>query len=156
MGALEKLLNRMKDKRVYFDSNFLIYFLEHHEPQFSAVLPLIQACDAGLIQGMTGEAAVAEVMVLPYRKADAIAIATTKSFFARKNFISVLQHDSACFDSASALRASTGMKLIDALHFATAINAGCYFLLTNDRAFKAHKDIEIISLSTLADASENR
>ena len=80
MGALEKLLNRMKDKRVYFDSNFLIYFLEHHEPQFSAVLPLIQACDAGLIQGMTGEAAVAEVMVLPYRKADAIAIATTKSF----------------------------------------------------------------------------
>ena len=48
------------------------------------------------------------------------------------------------------------MKLIDALHFATAINAGCYFLLTNDRAFKAHKDIEIISLSTLADASENR
>ncbi len=156
MGALVRPLDRMRDKRVYFDSNFLIYFLERHEPQFSAVLPFIQACDAGLIQGVTGDAAVAEVMVLPYRKADAIAIARTKSFFARKRFISVLQHDSACFDSASALRANTGMKLIDALHLATAINAGCQFFLTNDHAFKTHRDIEIISLSTLADASENR
>jgi predicted nucleic acid-binding protein len=58
----------MAGKCVYFDSNFLIYFLELHEPQFSAVLPLIQACDSGLIQGATGDAAVAEVMVLRYRK----------------------------------------------------------------------------------------
>jgi predicted nucleic acid-binding protein len=156
MGALEQLLNRMTGKRVYFDSNFLIYFLERHEPQFSAVLPLIQACDAGLIQGVTGDAAVAEVMVLPYRNVNPIAIARTKSFFARKNFITVVQHDSACFASAAALRANTGMKLIDALHFATAAASGCRFLLTNDRAFKTHGDIEIVSLGMLTGGSEKQ
>ncbi len=42
------------------------------------------------------------------------------------------------------------MKLVDALHFTTAIATDCRFLLTNDRAFKTHGDIEIVSLGMLS------
>lgn len=149
MGTIETLLARMNGQRVYFDANFLIYFLERTEPELSAVTPFIQACDNGAIQGMTGDAAIAEVMVRPYRNADAVAIARIKKFFARKNFIASLQHNAICFDMASQIRAKTRLKLVDALHYATAISADCRFLLTNDRAFKAYGNIEIISLNML-------
>lgn len=140
----------MRGQRVYFDANFLIYFLERSEPEFSLVAPFFFACDSGLIQGLTGDAAIAEVMVRPYRNADAVTIARTRSFFARKNFLISLKHDSECFDLAAQLRANTGMKLIDAIHLATAMTADCQFLLTNDRAFKSQGDIEIVSLATMS------
>ena len=152
MGALSlsgALIERLSGQRVYIDANFLIYFFDRRVPYFDVVAPLFAACDCGEFAGFTGDAAVAEVMVHPYRSRSAAEIARGKAFFARENFITVLAHDARAFDAAAQLRATSSMKLMDALHYATAVQNGCRFLLTNDGDFASGPQIEVIGVRTL-------
>lgn len=73
-------------------------------------------------------------------------IARGKEFFMRENFLQFLPHDSCAFDTAAKLRAETGMKLIDALHCATALKAGCQFFITNDTGIHSSASLEVISI----------
>lgn len=149
MGQVSALLARLNGQRVYIDANFLIYFLDRTEPYFDVVAPIFQACDRGDFTGFTGDAAVCEVMVHPYRNKHAGEIARGKSLFARESFLTVLHHDAGCFDLTAQIRASSNMRMIDALHYATAEQAGCRYLLTNDRDFKRGTTLEVISIQSL-------
>jgi predicted nucleic acid-binding protein len=149
MGALTNALARINGQRVYFDANALIYFFDRREPFFGAVAQLFTACDNGQFTGYTGDAAVSEVMVHPYRTNQPEEIARGKGLFTRENFLTVLGHDANTFDLASQLRARHGLKLIDSLHYATALNAGCRFLISNDIDFKRGSALELILISDL-------
>ena len=149
MGTITALLARMATQRVYLDSNVFIYFLDRNPVYFPLVAPLLEAIDSRDMIGITGDAAVAEVMVRPYQTGDPTLIAGIKSFFGTAGFLSVRSHDAAAFDLAAQLRARHGMKFIDALHVATAINAECRFLITNDGDLRSQVAIEIISLRGL-------
>ena len=149
MGAVDALLTRVAGQRVYIDANFFIYFLSRAQPYFDAVVPVFQACDAGRFAGITGDAAVAEVMVHPYRSKNPSEIARVKSLFSRAGFVSVIAHDAADFDLAAQCRAESRMRMMDALHYATALGAGCRFLLTYDHDFKSVGGLEVISIDSL-------
>jgi len=149
MGKIEALLARLGAQRVYLDSKVFIYFLDRNPVYFPLVAPLLEAIDGGDIIGVTGDAAVAEVMVRPYQTGDPTLVAGIKSFFGTAGFLSVRSHDTAAFDLAAQLRARHGMKFIDALHVATAINAECRFLITNDGDFRSQVAIEVIGLRGL-------
>lgn len=149
MGKVAALLARMRGQRVYIDANFLIYFFDKRPPYFDLVAPLFVACDRGEFFGFTGDAAVAEVMVHPYRSLSAAEIARGKAVFTRENFITVLRHDATAFATAAQVRAASAMKMIDALHYSTALQAGCRILLTNDGDFKPSSQLEVVSVRSL-------
>ena len=149
MGKIAALLARMSGKRVYMDTNIFIYFLEQREGYFECVAPIIEACEAGKFIGYTGDVAVAETMIQPYREDNLSLVANFKAFFASENFLSIQSHDAAIFDLAAQLRAKHGMKLIDALHYATALKAGCSFFLSNDAGIKSDTLMEVIAINTL-------
>jgi predicted nucleic acid-binding protein len=73
-------------------------------------------------------------------------ISEFKAFFSNEEFISVLPHTTQVFELAAELAPKRGMKLIDALHYATAALAGCSFFLTNDAGFASHGEMEVIYL----------
>lgn len=147
MDALTRVLARMRGQRVYIDSNFFIYFLARHPAGCAAAAAVLRACDAGEILGMTGDAVVPELLVKPWQNGDAGAVAGIRKFFAREHFIQRLPHDAACFELAAELRGTRGGKLIDALHYATALRNGCRFLLSNDHGFKSDQRLAVLSLS---------
>lgn len=149
MGTVSTLLPRLKGQRVYIDANFLIYFLDRTEHYFDVVAPIFQACDRGDFMGFTGDAAVCEVMVHPYRNKSPSEIARGKSLFSREGFLTVLRHDVETFDLTAQIRAGSNMRMIDALHFATALQAGCRYLLTNDHDFKSGTTLEVIPIRSL-------
>jgi len=151
MGKIAALLTKIQGQRIYFDANFLIYFFDRTEPYARVVSEVIIACDRNTVFGYTGDVAVAELMVFPYRTRDEIEIARGKAFFKRENFLTVLSHDSAVFDTASRLRAETGMKLIDALHCATALNAGCKYFITNDTGIRSTEALEVLLIRDYID-----
>ncbi len=156
MGKLKNTLRAMQGQRIYFDTNGLIYFFDKNPLYFPIIAEIITAVDRGECYGYTGDAAVSELMVYPYRSSDPAEIARAKSFFLRKNFITVIGHDSAIFDTASQLRAMKNLKLIDAIHYATAIRAGCRFFITHDRDFNAiesNADITVIRLADLLESA---
>ncbi len=153
MEQLNVLLARLQGQRVYLDTNCLIYFFDRTSMHFEVMVQIIQACDRGEFFGLTGDAAVAEFMVHPYRTHNAGEIARAKSFFTRKNFLTVLAHTGEIFDVASQLRANHTVKLIDALQFATAAQAQCRFLITNDTGFgslSSPNGLEVIILSEIS------
>ena len=45
------------------------------------------------------------------------------------------------------------MRLMDALHYATAIEAGCRFMVTNDGGIKSSDELEVVSVKSLVSAS---
>ncbi len=47
---------------------------------------------------------------------------------------------------AAGIRASSGLKLPDAIHVSTARLTGCDALLTNDKQFRAVPDVEVVLL----------
>lgn len=148
MDALNAALARMAGQRVYFDTNIFIYFLDRGA-LFDVVAPLLAACVEGRMTGCTGDAAVAETMVMPYRYKNTAKVAQFKAFFGLEGFLMVHAHTAQTFDLAAQLAGTQGMRLMDALHYATAIQSGCRFLVTNDTGIKSSGEIEVIHVKAL-------
>lgn len=151
MGKIEDAIARMVGHRVYLDTNVFVYFLDRNPDYFSVVAPIIEAIDSGLIIGYTGDAAVAETLLKPYQIGNPALVESVKTFFGMEDFLSIQPHDAETFDLAAQLRAERGLKFIDALHYATAIQAGCKFFLTNDGGIQSSDVLEVVPVKTLAE-----
>lgn len=149
MDKISQALARIRGQRVYVDTNIFIYFLERHERYFEAVLPFFQLFNDGLSIAYTGDAVVAETLYKPYQSNDTLRVSEIKEFFNNDEFITVLPHTKKVFELAAELAPKRGMKLIDALHYATAAQAGCKFILTNDQGFASSDAMEVIHLESL-------
>lgn len=146
MDAIARVLARMRGQRIYIDTNYFVYFLTRHPAGFEAAAAVLQACDAGEMIGMTGDAVIAELLVKPYRDDDTAAAAGIRQLFAREHFIQRLSHDAASFELAAEIRGKQGGKLMDALHYATALRGGCRYLLSNDYGFKSTDRLTVLRL----------
>jgi predicted nucleic acid-binding protein len=149
MDKIGQALARVQGQRVYVDTNIFIYFLERHDRYFDAVVPFFQLFNDGLSIAYTGDAVVAETLYKPYQINDTLRVSEFKEFFSNDEFITVLPHTKKVFELAAELAPKRGMKLIDALHYATAALAGCKFILTNDLGFASSDAIEVLHLEGL-------
>ena len=147
MGTIDETINRLKGHSVYLDTNVFIYFLDQNPDYFPLVGPIIKAIESGEIIGYTGDAVIAEILVKPYRSGNLALAASIKAFFRMENFLYISPHDAETFDLAAQLRAKFNHKFIDALHYATAIRAGCKFIITNNNGFLSNEILEVILLS---------
>jgi predicted nucleic acid-binding protein len=146
MGQIDPLLSLIQGRRVYIDTNIFVYFLERNERYFNLIVPFFDMFERGASSGFTGDAVVAETLYKPYQLNDPMRVSEFKAFFSNEEFLTVLPHSTKVFELAAELSPKRGMKLIDALHFATATLAGCHFMLTNDAAFKSNQEIQVIHL----------
>jgi predicted nucleic acid-binding protein len=149
MDKISQALACIRGQRVYVDTNIFIYFLERHDRYFEGVLPFFQLFNDGLSIAYTGDAVVAETLYKPYQVNDTLRVSEFKEFFNNDEFITVLPHTKKVFELAAELAPKRGMKLIDALHYATAALAGCKFILTNDQGFASSDAIEVILLQDI-------
>lgn len=149
LGKVAATIARMAGQRVYLDTNVFIFFLDGNTRYWPAVGPIVQACADGTVFGTTGRLAIAEVMVHPYRQGDAATISRFKGFFRQKNFLTIAEHDPDCLDDAALIAGQRRMKLVDAIHYRTALAAGCKFLLTNDRGFTSDAGLEVMQVDDL-------
>lgn len=149
MDTINTVLARIQGQRVYIDTNIFVYFLEKHDHYFDLVLPFFQLFNQGVSLAYTGDAAVAETLYKPYQVDDLLRVNEFKAFFGDDEFITVLPHTTKVFELAAEIAPKQKMKMIDALHYATAMMAGCQFLLTNDTGFTSNARMEVIQLREL-------
>jgi predicted nucleic acid-binding protein len=140
---------QMAGQRVYIDTNLFIYFLSQHPTYFDASARVIKACAESSIFGFTGDAAVAEVMVGAYKHTDPTLASRFKLFFSQRNFLTIAAHDAQIFDAAAQLVAKGGLKFIDALHIATAVQNHCAYFVTNDKGIKSGGQLQVVQLEQL-------
>jgi predicted nucleic acid-binding protein len=156
MGTIEKLLCQLHGRHVYLDTNILIYFLDKNPDYFPVAAAVIESIESGSIAGYTGDAVIAEILVKPYQSGNIELVSSIKAFFNTENFLTICRHDAESFDLAAQLRAKYSQKFIDALHYATAIRAGCQAIITNDNGIRTSERLEVISLSKYRQDRESR
>ncbi len=82
-------------------------------------------------------------------------IARFKRFFTRKNFLTFAEHEARFFDDAAMLAGRKRLKLIGAIHYRTALQAGCSFFLAHDHdldAVAVRGGVEVVRLKDLIEA----
>lgn len=147
MASIAQTLAQMHGQRVYFDTNILGYVLENSVGYVDACLPFFAAVADGSIIGCTGEITLAELLVKPMRSNDMISMAKIRSLFDEEYF-EVFAHNRSSLELAAHLRATQGLRMIDAIHTAAAIQGNCKFMLTHDRQINRQaRGIEVVDIA---------
>lgn len=126
---------------VVVDTAPLIYILEDH-PRFAPLFQgLFEAADRGQLQVALSTISVAELLVGPFKEGrDALAKRYEKAL---GNF-ELIAVSSEIAVTAARLRASTGLRLPDALQAATALEIGAAALVTHDRDFSKLRGLNVL------------
>jgi predicted nucleic acid-binding protein len=131
---------------VYVDSNVFIYFIEKVPGFFDASNTMFMAlaqCDARII---SSELSVAECLYLPSRDGHSRLVGVYEQFFAPAGDVTLLALTGAIARMASQAGGGLGLKLLDAIHYVSALQAGCTHFLTGDKAFKSSAELQVIKL----------
>ena len=126
---------------VVVDSAPLIYFLDGH-PRFANLFDgLFEAYDAGQLRIAISTIAIAEVLAGPFKHGQDVLAKRYEKALASFDVVSVTQDIAV---SASRLRISCKLKLMDALQAATALEIGAQALVTHDRDFSRFSGLPVL------------
>ena len=128
--------------RAYIDSNIIIYMVEGETELKAGAASAIDRClrEGGLL--VTSELTVAECLTGALRRDRQVAD-TYLDLFDREKLLDVVDVTRSIVRRAAELGAELNLKLLDALHVATAEALGCEVFLTNDRAIRAPGGLEL-------------
>lgn len=133
---------------VYVDANSIIYTVEKHPTYGPLLQPLWAAAQASAIEVVSSELALLECLAGPLKRADA-ALAKSYDDALSGTDIRLLPITQSTLRAAAQLRANTKLRTPDAIHAATAIQAGCALFATNDAAFRTIAGLNAVVLDDL-------
>jgi predicted nucleic acid-binding protein len=133
MGKVSSKLGQ----RIYIDTNIVIYAIEGLANYAAQVQPLLDAMDAAEVFIVTSELTLAETLVGPIKAQNLLIQKTYHSFLTTTDILEVVPVSRRILEEAAQLRATSKLKLPDAIHLATALQYQCESFLTNDIAFKS-------------------
>jgi len=127
----------------------LIYLVEKHPANFDRMLFIMQSVDSSLISGVASTIALTEVLVQPLRTGDRDLVDRYVAVMSRSRNFRLIPTSTAIARRAADIRARHQLQTPDALHVASAIEAGCDAFLTNDRGMQRVTDIRVLVLDDL-------
>ncbi|HEY8579841.1 MAG TPA: PIN domain-containing protein [Beijerinckiaceae bacterium] len=132
--------------RIYVDRNIFIYFIEKVEPGYARARDFfLRASEVGATL-CTSEITVAECLHKPYRTGDAQLVDTYEFLFERSGDVTLLPLSGAVAKRAAAAGARIGLKLVDAIHFVSALDEGCDLFVSADGQFPSTPSMAVVSL----------
>jgi predicted nucleic acid-binding protein len=140
----------LRGRRIYFDTNIFIYLLEGFR-SLEAGLREIKDC---VLQGetiFTSELTICEALVKPFRADDARLVLAYRQFIEESGAFNLRPTNRDIYLRAGLYRAQFGLKTPDAIHVATAIDAGCDIFLSNNKTLRAPQGMRIMSLGGSGD-----
>jgi len=144
MGALSLPASGL----VYLDANSIIYTVETHPVYGPLLQPLWQAAQTRSIEVVTSELALMETLVGPLKSGNTLLEHAYEQALLGTD-IRLLPITHPILRGAARLRATTKLKTPDALHAATAQQAGCVLFVTNDGGFRNVPGLPLVILDDL-------
>ena len=140
------LKSTLMGKRVYFDTNIFIYWLEGNSSLTTALQALRESIMESACSIHSCDLVYTEILPALVKNADHTAIKNTLDFLAEDIFeINPVQKH--IFLKAGFLRGEIGMKAPDSIHVASAIDAQCDIFLTNDKGIRVPKTMQRVIIS---------
>ena len=144
MATIESLAGA----RVYLDANILIYYVEKTAGWREAAGLLFDALIAGESDIVTSEISVGECLYQPMRDKNRALVALYEDFLGGEEIRRVAVNLDI-IRAAASLAGDSGLKLIDAIHVATAIDSRCGFFVTNDSRIRSIPGLRVLRLSEI-------
>lgn len=142
-------LNTLSGKRVYLDTNIVIYILERPDQFEQQTAALVGAIANGAFHAATGELAITEVVSGVAKLEDEDVLRRCLDFFESGDVVALYPVTRDAFYRAGLLRAALRVSTPDAIHMATALDAACDVFLTNARRLHAPSELRIVQFSEL-------
>ncbi|MES1245050.1 MAG: PIN domain-containing protein [Acidobacteriota bacterium] len=140
------LLSDLGSGPVALDSSIFIYFIEAHPIYLPLVEPLFESIDAGRLEAVTSSLTLLEVLVIPFRFANAALVARYETLLTRSRGLRLVDLDRDFLRAVAQVRAATRAKTPDAMQLAAAMMAGCPTFLTNDDRIPGISGLRILRL----------
>jgi predicted nucleic acid-binding protein len=147
------LLDAIQGPRVYLDTNVFIYGIEGFEQFEDGIDALFSAVDQGNIEAVTSELTRAEALVKPFREGNTPLQQIYREVLQNRASFHLVPIARSLLVESARLRASTRLRLPDAIHLASAREMGCSTLVTNDDGFKAAPETHVVILSEVVSGS---
>src|SRR5487761_483457 len=147
MGRLSLLLR----DPVFMDANALIYSVERVAPYADALEALWQHIRTQKLVVRASELVVLETLIGPMKAGDQALEARFRRFLFASPELALLPITRDTLDRAARLRAShPALKTPDAIHAATALEAGAMTFITNDAQFRQVPGLTVVTPHELA------
>lgn len=144
MNTMKSITDGMQGKRVYFDTNSIIYFIEQLQPFYEVVYPLFESIGTGDIQAYTSEFTLTEMLIKPMRENAILLIQDIKDLLLDPDLFTLTKTHQQLFIKAAELGGAYGLHSADAIHFASAVENHCHYFITNDKKFKSQNGVQVI------------
>ncbi|WP_427365459.1 type II toxin-antitoxin system VapC family toxin [Candidatus Caldatribacterium saccharofermentans] len=131
-------------KKVFVDTNILIYFLEQHERFFSRVRHLFLKAEKGEIVLCTSSLSYFEVLIPVVAKKDHALRAGYHYLFRGFPGLQVYPIDTEAAEKGAEIRVKYNLKTPDALQVGCALAAQCQEFFTADRALTRVQEIPVV------------
>jgi predicted nucleic acid-binding protein len=141
------LLSAIQGDRIYLDTNVWIYAVESYPAFIQELTDFFQRVDQNHYVALTSELSLAETLVKPIKDNDRARQTAYKKAIVSRNNVSVVPIRRELLIDAAQVRAETGLKLPDAIHAATAVQARCTTFVTNDAQLKKLSNLHVVLLS---------
>ncbi len=136
-------------QRLYVDTAPFIYYTERREGYVETMHTIFLAVAQGQIHVDTSVITLVETLMKPLQNHDLPLAERYRQMFYRTQHVTLLPLSASVAERAADLRARYNLRTPDALHVATALDAGCDAFLTNDRGIKRVTDIRVLVLDEL-------
>jgi len=137
---------------VYLDTNIIIYAVEGHETHAAPIKSLLQGLTKREIIGVTSDLTLAEVLVKPKRDGNAKLEDAYRRFLLPTESLRNSAVSREILEAAAGIRATSALKLPDAILVATATIEDCDSFRTNDGGFRSMAGVRVVMLSDILPA----
>ena len=139
----------MGPRRLYVDSNAIIHFVERRDVKQGKIGAMIASTVEGGELIIVSEIGVAECLYGAYKLKSAELEARYLELFSSSTVFDIVPVDGDRLKSAARLGARKGLKLVDAVHFAAAVERNCNVFLTDDERIKSSDGVAVVRVSAL-------
>lgn len=120
------------NEAVYLDSNIFIYAVQKSDRWAKPAEALLKAIDEQKVRAVASELVLAEVLSKPFALGNTRHIEQYQRLLSTGSGLSMVNVSRDVLVLAAELRGEMGLKLLDAIHLATARYANCDYFLTED------------------------
>ena len=130
-------------KRVFLDTNPIIYYLQHNAEFGDTVKEFLIATRKEKAQFVSSDVTIEEYCVYPYREKNTALIDSFERFVSLSEMEIVHTSEAIAKKAAQIREEFTAFKTMDSLQLATAIISGCDYFLTNDKQLQQFTEIKV-------------